>query len=139
MLQRITFWLDRYLWQKGLGHPQIMPVLRNEILCALLFLLLGLLLFPYSTWLFWFGAGMAIMALTFYSLADFFLHTSMDTYSALLFFKVLIRWGARFLITICLLYVALIICAAQVSAILSGLACASFLALVTYAFSSRRR
>ena len=139
MLQRITFWLDRYLWEKGLGHPQIMPVLRNEILSALLFLLLGLLFFLHSTWVFWFGMGMAIMAFTFYGLAIFFLHTTLNSYSTLLFFKVLILWGVRFLITICLLYVALFICAAQVSAILSGLICASFLALVTYAFSSRRR
>ena len=131
--------LDTWLWEKGLGHPQIMPIIRNEILLAGFFLVFGLPLMLFSPWPFWFGVGNAIMALTFYSLANFFLHTSFGIYSSALLVSVLLRWAGRLLLVVCLLYVALVLCAAPVSAIIAGLVCASILALVTYALSSKRR
>ena len=137
-LFRPAFLIDRWLWRKGLGHPQIMPILRNEMLLALVSLLAGLALFLVSSWLFWFGVGASVMAMTFYGLARFFLRTNVGGYETGLLISVLIRWAGRLLLTVILLYVALVLCAAPVSAILSGLVSASILALVTYAVQAKR-
>ena len=137
-LGTLPYALDRWLWQKKLGHPLVMPIVRNEILCALAGLGLGLLLAPITLWLFWFGFGFAILALTFFTLAHFFLHIRLDAYSSALFMRVLFRWCGRLLVTALLLYIALVLCAAPVSAILAGLVAASVVALVTYAIHAQR-
>ena len=129
--------LDKWLWQKGLGHPLIMPIVRNEILCSLACLILGLVLFLYTSWLFWFGVGFSLLALTFFGLASFFLRHEFGQYSTSLLMSVLFRWGGRLLLTVLLLYIALVLCAAPVTAVLAGLVSASILALVTYAFAAR--
>ena len=131
--------LDKWLWLRGMVHPIVMPIVRNEILAAAAALSLGLIIYLYTAWLFWFGVGLAIMALTFFSLAHFFLTIPFGNYSQTLLFKVLFRWAGRLLVTVCLLFVALVLCAAPVSAILAGLVCATILALVTYAIYSSRR
>ena len=131
--------LDQWLWLKGMAHPIVMPIVRNEILAAALSLILGLAIYWFTAWLFWFGMGLAIMALTFFSLAHFFLTTPFGSYTQTLLFKVLIRWAARLLLTVCLLFVALVLCTAPVAAILAGIVCATILALVTYAIYSSRR
>lgn len=135
---QLPFLIDKWLWKRGLGHPLVMPIVRNEILSSLLFLVLGFCTLLYSSWLFWFGFGFAIMALTFFTLAHFFLHIRLDVYSSVLFMRVLLRWSARMLLTALLLYIALVLLAAPVSAILAGLVCASILALVTYAYQAQR-
>ncbi|MBQ7585660.1 MAG: hypothetical protein IJU40_05365 [Desulfovibrionaceae bacterium] len=131
--------LDKWLWQKGFGHPLVQPLVRNQILGAIFLLGLGSLLYLYTVWIFWLGVGATIMALTFFSLAHFFLHLDLDNYNKALLFSVLLRWAGRLLLTVCLLFVALVLCAAPVSAILAGLVCASILALVTFAIYSSRR
>ena len=131
--------LDRWLWLRGMAHPIVMPIVRNEILASALAVSLGLLGYLFTAWLFWFGIGLAIMAATFFSLAHFFLKIKFDVYNKTLLFKVLLRWVGRLLLTVSLLFVALVLCAAPVSAILAGLVCATILALVTYAFYSSRR
>ena len=115
------------------------PIVRNEILLAVGTLILGSCLYLFSAWLFWFGVGQGIMALTFFSLTHFFMHTAFTAYSSAILFQVLIRWMGRLLLTVCLLYVALVVCAAPVTAILAGIICASILALVTYAIYANRR
>ena len=40
-----VFRIDKWLWSMGLGHPQVMPIVRNEILLSVSTLLCGLLLF----------------------------------------------------------------------------------------------
>ena len=130
--------LDKWLWRRQLGHPVVMPVIRNELLCSGCLLALGLLLYLVTNWVFWFGAGFAIMALTLYSLARFFLRTELTAYSPALFMSVLFRWAGRLLLTVCLLYFALVVCAAPVTAVLAGLVCATILAFVTYALQTGR-
>lgn len=134
----LPFTIDAWLWKRGLGHPVVMPIVRNEIVTSCVLLCAGLLVFPFSSWLFWFGFGSAIMALTFFTLAHFFLRLRLDTFSSTLFFRVLIRWLGRLFLTALFLYCALVLCAAQVSAILAGLICASLLALITYACVAKR-
>ncbi|MBQ7618121.1 MAG: hypothetical protein IJS50_04530 [Desulfovibrio sp.] len=132
-----VFFLEKWLWRQGLSHPTVLPIVRNELFGAILSLGLGLLLFYYTAWLFWFGFGFAILALTFYSLARFFLRLKIGQFTNQLLFGVLLRWGGRLLLTLLLLYFALVVCAAPVLALLAGLVAASFLALVTYAYQAR--
>jgi len=133
----LAFHLDKWLWQRGLGHPVLMPILRNEILLAVLPMAIGLPLFVFTPWLFWFGFGAGILAYTFFGLTHFFLHRKIDTYTAALFLSVLLRWSLRFGLTVLLLYGALVLCGAPVTAILAGLVCASIVALLTYAITQR--
>ena len=134
----LPFLLEKWLWKKGISHPIMLPLVRNEILAALFCLVSGVLLALYSGWLFWFGFGVSIMALTFYTLAHFFLRIRLDAYSSLLFMRVMIRWCGRLLLTALLLYIALGVCAAPPSAVLAGLVSATLLALVTYAVLAKR-
>ncbi|MBQ7456039.1 MAG: hypothetical protein IJS54_00295 [Desulfovibrio sp.] len=134
----LPFILDSWLWHRGMGHPLIMPIVRNEMLLAGAALVLGLLCMIATSFVFWFGVGSAIMAFTFFTLAHFFLHIRLGNYSSTLFFCVLIRWTLRLLGTAVLLYFALVVCAAPVSALLAGLVCSSVFALVTYAFYAHR-
>ncbi len=115
-----------------------MPILRNEILLSALALIGGLCLFLVNSWLFWFGVGSAVMAMTFFGLSRFFLRTNFGGFRSGLLVSVLVRWAGRLLLTVLLLYVALVLCAAPVSAILAGLVSASILALVTYAVQAKR-
>ena len=111
----------------------IMPVVRNEMLAAFAAVGAGAALYALTPWILWFGVGLSVMALTFFSLAQFFLRRELGAYSTGLFLSVLVRWGLRLLLIACVLYVALVHCGAPVSAILAGLVTASILALVTYA------
>jgi hypothetical protein len=52
--------------------------------------------------------------------------------------RVLFRWCGRLFLTALLLYIALVLCAAPVSAVLAGLVAASVVALVTYAIHAQR-
>lgn len=134
----ISFAIDKWLWRRKLGHPVVMPIVRNEILCACAALIAGLFVAPMTLWLFWFGFGISLLALTFFTLAHFFLHIRLDAYSSALFMRVLFRWCGRLFLTALLLYIALVLCAAPVSAVLAGLVAASVVALVTYAIHAQR-
>ena len=71
-LKTMTHSLDAWLWRRGIGHPVIRPLVRNELLLTALFLLGGGAIFSATPWFFWFGVGLGIMTLTFWSLARFF-------------------------------------------------------------------
>ena len=55
--------LDAWLWRRGIDHPAIRVLLRNEILLAVFCLLAGGLAFTATPWFLWFGVGLTIMAL----------------------------------------------------------------------------
>ncbi|MBE6441058.1 MAG: hypothetical protein E7022_01835 [Desulfovibrio desulfuricans] len=131
--------LDAWLWRRGIDHPVIRAVLRNEILLAAAFLLAGGLLYAVTAWFFWFGAGAAIMAWTFWGLARFFLRNSLGEYSSAFLRVVILRWLGRFLVIGALLYLALAVCRAPVFAVAGGLTAAGLCALVSYALAARSR
>lgn len=136
-LKTIMHGLDAWLWRRGIGHPVIRPLVRNEMLLTGFFLLGGGLAFTLTPWFFWFGVGLGIMTLTFWGLARFFLRAGLGEYSAAFLRVVLFHWGGRVLFLAALLYVALIVCKAPVSAILSGLTASAATALLTFALVSR--
>ena len=77
------------------------------------------------------------MTLTFWSLARFFLRAGLGEYSTAFLRVVLLRWGGRLLLLTGLLYLALIVCKAPVTAILGGLTAGAATALITFAVASR--
>lgn len=137
MFHKVAHAVDAWLWRKGLGHPVIMPVIRNEFLLAAVLLPLGGAVFFLSTWPFWFAFGLAIMAVTVYSISSFFLKTPLDAYSKALLMSVLLRWVGRLLVISVLVYLALVECQAPPTALAGGVAGATIVALVTYAVKSR--
>lgn len=137
MFHKIVHAVDAWLWRQGLRDPVVMPVVRNELLLAGILLLLGGAVFFLSTWPFWFAFGLAIMAVTVYSLASFFLRAPLDAYSKSLLMSVLARWLGRLLVTGVLVYLALIEWRASPSALVGGVAVATAVALITYAAQTR--
>lgn len=131
--------LDAWLWRRGIDHPAVRVLLRNEILLTVLFLAGGGLFFAATPWFFWFGMGLGIMTWTFWGLARFFLRHGLGDYSTAFLRLVLLRWLGRLLILGGLLYVALIVCKAPVSAIVGGLTAAGASALLSYALASRSK
>ena len=97
-LKTMTHSLDAWLWRRGIGHPVIRPLVRNELLLTALFLLGGGAAFSATPWFFWFGVGLGIMTLTFWSLARFFLRAGLGEYSTAFLRVVLLRWGGRLLL-----------------------------------------
>lgn len=137
MFHRVAHAVDAWLWRKGLGHPVIMPIIRNELLLSCFLLVLGGAVFFLSSWPFWFAFGLAIMAVTVYSLSSFFLKAPLDAYSNALLMRVLLRWLGRLLTISVLVYLALIECQAPPTALAGGVAGATLVALVTFAVKSR--
>ena len=137
MIHKLSHAVDAWLWRQGLGHPVIMPIIRNEVLLSAMFLLLGIAVFFLSSWPFWFAFGLAIMTVTVYSLARFFLKAPLDAYSRILLMQVLLRWMGRLLVISVLVYLALIECQAPPTALAGGVAGATVVALATYAAKSR--
>ncbi|WP_027719519.1 hypothetical protein [uncultured Desulfovibrio sp.] len=137
-LRTMTHGLDTWLWRRGISHPVIRPLVRNELLLTALSLLGGGIAFAATPWFFWFGVGLGIMALTFWSLARFFLRAGLGEYSTTFLRVVLLRWGGRLLLLAGLLYLALVVWKAPVTAILGGLTAGTVTALLTFAVVSRK-
>ena len=95
------------------------------------------MIFAVTPWFFWFGVGLGLMAMTFWSLARFFLRVGLGEYSTAFLRVVLLRWGGRLLLLAGLLYLALIVWQAPVTAILGGLTAGVVTALLTFAVASR--
>ena len=131
-------WLDAWLWRRGIGHPIIRPLVRNEILLAGFSLLAGVLLLGLTDWLFWFGTGAAVMALTFWSLARFFLRRGLGEYNSALLWLVLLRWLARLALLAGLLWLALVEYRAPAGAILGGVTAGAITALGSFALATRK-
>ena len=113
--------LDAWLWRRGLDHPAVRVMVRNEILIAAAVLLAGVLTFTVLPWIFWFGVGLAIMAWTFWGLARFFLRRGLGDYSTAFLRIVIIRWLGRLVLVGGILYISLIVYQAPVFALVGGM------------------
>lgn len=130
--------IDAWLWRRGIAHPGIRSVVRNEALLSAAALLGGGVFWAVVPWLFWAGAGAAIMAWTFWGLAFFFSRQPLGAFSAAFLRAVIIRWLFRLAVIGIIVYAALVVCEAPPLAIAGGLAAAGLCALVTFAASQRR-
>ena len=129
--------IDNWLWRRGISHPVILPLVRNLILFTGICLGMGGVGYAHMPGLFWFGVGAAMITWTFWGLARFFLRLPLGEYSPSLLRVVLLRWGGRLAVLAVVTYVALAVCGAPLTALLGGLAAATALALITYAWASR--
>ena len=94
-LKTMTHSLDAWLWRRGIGHPVIRPLVRNELLLTALFLLGGGAAFSATPWFFWFGVGLGIMTLTFWSLARFFLRAGLGRIQHRVFTRGIVALGRQ--------------------------------------------
>ena len=129
--------IDNWLWRRGISHPVILPLVRNLILFTGICLGMGGVGYAHMPGLFWFGVGAAMITWTFCGLARFFLRQPLGEYSTAFLRVVLLRWGGRLAVLAVVTYVALAVCGAPLTALLGGLAAATALALITYAWASR--
>lgn len=129
--------IDNWLWRRGISHPVILPLVRNLILFTGICLGMGGVGYAHMPGLFWFGVGAAMITWTFWGLARFFLRQPLGVYSTAFLRVVLLRWGGRLAVLAVVTYVALAVCGAPLTALLGGLAAATALALITYAWASR--
>ena len=129
--------LDAWLWRRGIDHPAIRVLLRNEILLAVVSLVAGGLAFTVTPWFFWFGVGLTIMAWTFWGLARFFLRRGLGDYSTAFLRIVLVRWLGRLIVVGGILYISLIECHAPVFALVGGMVSGGFFALASFALAAR--
>ena len=120
--------IDNWLWRRGISHPVILPLVRNGM---------GGVGYAHMPGLFRFGVGAAMITWTFWGLARFFLRQPLGEYSTAFLRVVLLRWGGRLAVLAVVTYVALAVCGAPLTALLGGLAAATALALITYAWASR--
>ena len=137
MTKKLAHAVDAWLWRQGMGHPVVMPLIRNELLLVGFLLPLGVALFFFTAWFFWFAFGVAIMAATVYNLSSFLLKTRLDVFSGALLMQVLFRWMTRLLVISVLVYLALVKWRAPATALAGGVAGATIVALVTFAQKSR--
>ena len=129
--------IDNWLWRRGISHPVILPLVRNLILFTGICLGMGGVGYAHMPGLFWFGVGAAMITWTFWGLARCFLRQPLGEYSTAFLRVVLLRWGGRLAVLAVVTYVALAVCGAPLTALLGGLAAATALALITYAWASR--
>ena len=129
--------IDNWLWRRGISHPVILPLVRNLILFTGICLGMGGVGYAHMPGLFWFGVGAAMITCTFWGLARFFLRPPLGESSTAFLRVVLLRWGGRLAVLAVVTYVALAVCGAPLTALLGGLAAATALALITYAWASR--
>ena len=129
--------LDAWLWRRGLDHPAVRVMVRNELLLAAAFLLVGALSFTVMPWIFWFGVGLGIMAWTFWGLARFFLRRGLGDYSTAFLRIVIIRWFGRLAVVGGILYISLITYQAPAFALVGGMLAGGMCALVSFALAAR--
>ena len=129
--------IDNWLWRRGISHPVILPLVRNLILFTGICLGMSGVGYAHMPGLLWFGVGAAMITWTFWGLARFFLRQPLVEYSTAFLRVVLLRWGGRLAVLAVVTYVALAVCGAPLTALLGGLAAATALALITYAWASR--
>jgi hypothetical protein len=133
----IVHGLDAWLWRRGIGHPVLQPLVRNEILLAGVLLLLGTALLPATGIVFWLAVGQVMSACIFWSLSRFFLRHALGEFSSAFLRVVLVRWGVRLLFFAGLVYACLVFFKASPFALLTGLTLGLAVALATYSVVSR--
>ena len=128
-LTRMNEHLEGALWKKGFPEGLTRDAVRLTILLALLLIAGGTIFLPVSTRLFWAGFGAVLAAWNFYSLSHFVLHRlPRDAHDGAgeggrksFFAGQLLRSNLRLFITGILLYLALVVCEADIFSLLAGL------------------
>ena len=127
--------LDGWLKRRGIGHPLILPVVRNQILLTLCIFFVGsAAAMVESMWGIWMGAGFAAMTFVVFSWARFFLKAPLGAYSTAFLRAVLFRFLLRLAILAFGLFAAVVWGKAPPLALLAGVAAGTFAPLLTLAW-----
>ena len=135
MIKGMAHGIEKWLWRSGMHNPRVRAIVCVQICFALAVLALGALLTPLTAWALWFAVGAAIFANVFWGLARYFSRVTLTAYSSGLLLGLLLRSGARLLLTGAALYVALIVCSAPAAALVCGITAGTAVALGTYALT----
>ena len=129
----MTGGLDDFLRKRGITHPLIVPILRNQIL-ILLFLFFAATAFATESLTgIWFCSGFAVMTYILYSWANFFSHARLDNFGSAFFSAIIFRFTLRLLILAAGVYALLVLAKANPMLFLAGVAVGSFAPLLTWA------
>lgn len=126
--------LDDLIRRRGISHPVIVPVLRNQIL-ILLFVFFASTAFASECMAgIWFSAGFAMMTWILYSWASFFSHLRFDSFASAFLGAFVLRFLLRLLLLAAAVYALLVYAKADPMLLLAGVAVGSFAPLLTWAF-----
>lgn len=139
-VDNISTRVDGWLWQRGIRHLQILPLLRNLLLVSAALLLAGggLAILRLGRGLLWTGVGCTLMTWIFWELARFFLRRSLGENGMAVLPLLLVRWGIRLGIGAGVVYLVLIVGNASPLAFVAGLVLAEIIALASYVRATRR-
>lgn len=137
-----VYYVDRWLWRHGFAAGPVRVGARALILLAAALLTTGVILFPLASWPFWLGAGVALSAWNFYSLALFVLRAfptgnaggAASSAARRLLLGQLLRSNLRLFITGFFVYTALVAFHASPLALAAGLSAAVFILPVLFLF-----
>ena len=130
----LTGGLDDFIRRRGITHPLIVPVLRNQIL-ILLFVFFASTAFATECMAgIWFCAGFATITWVLWNWAGFFSHLHFDSFAAAFFGAFVLRFMLRLVLLAVAVYALLVHAKADPMLFLAGVAVGSFAPLLTWAF-----
>lgn len=129
----MTGGLDDFLRKRGITHPLIVPILRNQILILLALFFAATAFATESMTGIWFCSGFAVMTYILYSWANFFSHSRLDNFGAAFFSAIILRFTLRLLVLAAGVYALLVVARANPMLFLAGVAVGSFAPLLTWA------
>ncbi len=128
--------LNGWLWRRGFDIPAIRRMMLWQLLFAMCSLLVGCALLPWTSWILFFTAGLAIFLNIFWGIARHIMRLTLTAYSMGLFAGFLLRMGLRMVITAVVLYVLLVTLKASPVALVAGVVASMAVALGAFAYNN---
>lgn len=128
---RLSGGLDDWIRRRGITHPLIVPVLRNQILLLLLALFVASGFAADSLWGMWFCTGFAIMSYVLWSWAGFFSGNPFHSYSSAFLRAVIFRFAFRLVLIAFVFYASFTWGKADPLALLAGIASGTLAPVLT--------
>lgn len=113
--------IDAWLWKRDLRLAPIRLILRIQIGIAVLSLVAGLVLLPWTRWGIWFGLASSLSVWIFYALAKSALSIIHEGWSTSAALRLWLHTSGRLLIVGVFLYTSIVWWNAPVSALIAGL------------------
>lgn len=129
----LTGGLDDFLRRRGITHPVIVPILRNQILILLALFFIATAFAAESLTGIWFCSGFAVMTYILYSWAKFFSLSRLDDFGSTFFRAVILRFTLRLFVLAAGIYALLIVAKANPMLFLAGVVVGTFAPLLTWA------
>ena len=129
----LTGGLDDFLRRRGITHPLIVPILRNQLLILLVLFFISSAFATESLTGIWFCSGFAVITYILYSWANFFSRSRLDNFGSAFFGAVIVRFTLRLFILGAGIYALLILAKANPMLFLAGVVVGTFAPLLTWA------